>query len=86
MINSEQLTEVLRELARPTSGPTSGKIYAIKKARELFHLPLVTAKTLVELLQIADGGTFCVHCRHYLTGEEVQTGKKIRGEFEHSNH
>ena len=53
-------------------------IQAIKKARDLFGLPLITAKCFVETLAIIDGALTCSHCNTRIDPNEAKVPKTIQ--------
>jgi len=56
----------------------SSRIEAIKRARELFNLPLITAKCFVETLAIIDGNIACPHCNTTIDINETKVPKTIQ--------
>ena len=56
----------------------ASRIEAIKRARDLFHLPLITAKCFVETLAIIDGSIACPHCNTTIDANEMRVPKTIQ--------
>lgn len=69
----DSLNEVIDEMIN------GRKIFAIKRARDSFKLPLTTAKSLVDLLSIIrNGSSVCPQCHHHITTEEFEAGKHFK--------
>ncbi len=66
MVNLEDIGDVV------TIINADRKIDAIKRARELFNLPLITAKCFVETLQIINGSALCPHCHVIIDPNEMR--------------
>ena len=55
-----------------------GMIPAIKYAREIYDLPLITAKCLVETVKIIGGDVTCPHCKVAIEREDLKVPATIR--------